>query len=640
MPLIPLKLPAGINCDGTDFENSGTWRDGNLIRWVSGSLRPVGGWQLRNAAVQASNYAYDTETYGSGYYGGQQDMGEPPRAIIGWSDNSGDARIVIGSANILYSINENQQAFDITPTAIGGSVDLAAGNVDASVNVGYGGGFYGTGYWGVPRPNSGTFLEATTWALDTWGEYLLACSSSDGRIFEWQLNTGVDPQVVANAPTDNGSIMVTEERFVFAFGGKKSGEAVRNPRRVMWCDREDNTEWTPVATNEAGDIELQTQGEIMCGLRIRGRTLILTNEDAHLATYQGAPYVYGFERAGTACGVIGRKAAVQAKEGAFWMGHSSFFMFDGSHAQKINCPITDHIFTDVNYNQASKTYAVHNNKFGEVWWFYPSGDVKENDSYVCYNYAENYWTHGKLPRTCGMDSGVFDTPIWAGVRGNLYSHEFGHRHEDVDGTYYAPYVESNPISLGNGDQVMRVTDLIPDENTQGNVRLFFKTRFHPNDEERTYGAFDPSNPTSVRFTGRQMRMRIEAAVEFDLLHAALNNAAALKNPEKGLFAWTFIESDGTVNVATTVAQATTYSATGRALGDITNTGTVTTDDADVYQAWLDGTLTDPDQKLYIEDTLNQYMLDNETTYAAYLYRNATDWRVGTMRVEATAGGRR
>jgi hypothetical protein len=62
--------------------------------------------------------------------------------------------------------------------------------------------------------------------------------------------------------------------------------------------------------------------------------------------------------------------------------------------------------------------------------------------------------------------------------------------------------------LGNGDQVMQVTELIPDEQTQGQVTTTFKTRFHPNDTERSYGPYTMANPTSVRFTGRQVRMRI------------------------------------------------------------------------------------------------------------------------------------
>jgi hypothetical protein len=502
MALLPLKLPAGIFRNGTEFENPNSWRNGSLVRWVSGSLRPVGGWLLRNAAIQASNRAFGSGFFGSSYYGGQQSMGEPPRGMIAWTDNSSDSRVVVGAANLLYSINENQQAFDITPPTLG------VGYVSAANNVGFGGNYYGTSIYGKPRPNSGTLMECTTWSLDTWGEYLLACASTDGTIWEWQLNTGADPVALANAPTDNGAMIVTEERFVFALGGKYSGEPTANPRRVAWCDREDNTEWTASATNEAGDFILQSPGQIMTALRVRGRTLILTDEDAHLATYQGPPYVYGFERAGTSCGVLARKAAVTAKEGAFWMGKSAFFMFNGTSAQKIECPVTDYVFDDINYNQGCKIYAVHNNKFGEVWWFYPSGSSLENDRYVSYNYIENYWNIGTITRTSGVDAGVFDTPIWSDFDGNLYSHEFGHQHQDKDGTYYTPFIESNPISLGNGDQVMKVNNLIPDEQSQGDVQLEFDTRFHPNDTQRTYGPYNPSNPTSVRFTGRQVRMRI------------------------------------------------------------------------------------------------------------------------------------
>ena len=54
-----------------------------------------------------------------------------------------------------------------------------------------------------------------------------------------------------------------------------------------------------------------------------------------------------------------------------------------------------------------------------------------------------------------------------------------------------------------------MTEVITDEKTQGDVDLKFKSRFHPNDTERTFGPYNPSNPTSVRFTGRQVKMRVE-----------------------------------------------------------------------------------------------------------------------------------
>ena len=56
---------------------------------------------------------------------------------------------------------------------------------------------------------------------------------------------------------------------------------------------------------------------------------------------------------------------------------------------------------------------------------------------------------------------------------------------------------------------MKVTKLIPDELNQGDVKVTFKTRFNPNDTETSHGSFSLSNPTSVRFSGRQIRIRVE-----------------------------------------------------------------------------------------------------------------------------------
>ena len=62
---------------------------------------------------------------------------------------------------------------------------------------------------------------------------------------------------------------------------------------------------------------------------------------------------------------------------------------------------------------------------------------------------------------------------------------------------------------------MKVTSLIPDEGTQGDVTVTFKTRFYPNGAETSFGPYSTANPTSVRFTGRQVRIRIDAARSAD-----------------------------------------------------------------------------------------------------------------------------
>ena len=71
------------------------------------------------------------------------------------------------------------------------------------------------------------------------------------------------------------------------------------------------------------------------------------------------------------------------------------------------------------------------------------------------------------------------------------------------------FAETGPVSIGNGEKIMQVTNLIPDEKTQGDVNLSFKSRFYPNATDSSPGPFTPSNPTSVRFSGRQIRMRVD-----------------------------------------------------------------------------------------------------------------------------------
>lgn len=302
-----------------------------------------------------------------------------------------------------------------------------------------------------------------------------------------------------NAPTGNLGVVVTEERIVFALG------AGNNPRKVQWCDIEDNTAWTPTVSNQAGDIELQTAGQIMQGIRTRGQVLILTDIDAHSARYSGPPFVYGFQRVGTACGAISRMAAVDTDAGVFWMGQRGFFRFDGNVVQEMPCDVFDHVFGELQDRNKSKTWAFNNLEFGEVWWFYQSeaqNDTGEIDKYVAYDYKENHWHIGSLSRTAGAPRGVFRNAFMVDST-DVYHHE-------VAGTgATGMFAETGPIQLGNGDNIMHVTQMIADERTKGDVQLKFKTRFYPNGDETEHGPFDPATPTGLRLAGRQLKMRIE-----------------------------------------------------------------------------------------------------------------------------------
>jgi hypothetical protein len=586
MALVPLKLKAGFYRNGTEFDASNRWRDGSLVRWRDGSLRPIGGWQSFKDGFSAN----------------------PIRGAHAWESNNGTAYFAAGSHDKLTAMTGAGTTYDITPAT------MSTGREDAAQNLGFGGSFYGTGYFGTQRPATGTYSEATSWSLDNFGEYLVGVHYDTGTLVEWQLGSSAVAAPVANAPTNNLGLVVTEERFIFLLGAGGS------PRTVSWCDFEDNTLWTAASTNQAGSQILQTSGQIMQGVRTRGQTLIITDNSAFTARYVGPPYIYSFAKVGSACGAVSRMSAVDTDMGAFWMGQKGFFTFDGNSVRELPCEVHDYIFDDINVNQQSKIWGFSNTEFSEVWWFYPSENSLEIDRYVAYDLLENHWLIGNLSRTGGVPRGVFRTPIMGGElaetitynvtvaddsgnkyyisdhsgsaptltlkKGNTYKFDQSDATNDThplqfsttsDGThgggtayttgvtvvgtagtagsyvqivvsdstpstlyYYCSnhsgmggtanviepvvlynheqglnydsgsvFCETGPISIGNGDQVARVTEVIPDELTQGDVDLKFKTRFYPNDTETTHGPFNPSNPTSLRFTGRQMRMRVE-----------------------------------------------------------------------------------------------------------------------------------
>lgn len=482
MDLLALNVPPGVVRHGTDSQSEGRWRDVNFVRWTNGVLHPIGGWeQVSGVQITGSRVC---------------------RGAHSWRTNAGIPYIATGTYDKLYVLDGGGTLTDITPAT------FTSGNLNADENLSYGGKDYGEEAYGVARTSDGQTLGPTTWTLDNWGEDLVACSSFDKRILYWEGDVADDAATITASsglvPTGNTGIIVTAERFLFALG------ADGNPRKIQWCDREDLTDWQPAVTNEAGDIELQTNGRIVCAEKVRGRTLILTDTDAHVATYQGPPTVYGFQRVASACGVVAPLVSTSISGMAFWMGESSFYMYNGSTVTPLPCDVHDYVFKDINHEEIEAAFCVPNQQNHEIWWFYPAAGSLENNRYVVFDYAENHWSIGTLGRSAGVDSGVFDNPRYIDDSGYFYRHEKGFNHGNA-----SAYAETGPIRINQGNKVVKVNSVIPEEGTRGEADLYFKTRLYPNDTETTHGPYTTANPTDVRFTGRQVRVKVEGEVGAD-----------------------------------------------------------------------------------------------------------------------------
>jgi hypothetical protein len=526
---VPLQFAPGVFKQGTKYQAKGHWFHANLVRWYEGTMGPIGGW-AKNKSVAGAALSISGKA----------------RGMLGWKDDANQAWMAIGtSPGKLYEYL-NQTVTDITP------VDLVTGNADGafSNNGGWGDGFWADvtdpDEWGFSL-GAATLLPADTWQIDNYGAFPVASFTADGRIFVQKLD-GAAATAIPGAPIGCRGVLVTPERFLVAIGGTGAFGEAASVRRVRWATQESGlvnaADWTPSTTTSAGQFDLTTKGELMAGRRTRRQSVLWTSVDVYAMTFVGGGAVYAFEQLGDNCGAISPNSMVSIGDVVFWMSNAKkFFVYDGA-LQALNCDVLDYVFQNLDSTQAAKVYAVTNTLFNEILWFYPTSDNKdalgnptqENTAYVAYNYKDKTWAIGNLGRASGIDRGIFGQPQYVSADPTdpanptttyLYQHEFGFDHTGAG----VPFAESGPGELKDisgeplGFDIMRVQKYIPDEKTFGAVSAlndgnqlgslqmtFYRSRF-PDEVEKTVGPIQAANPTNLRFSTRNIRVRVDEIVQ-------------------------------------------------------------------------------------------------------------------------------
>ena len=400
---------------------------------------------------------------------GPVDLDEVVRGMKAWKTNANGPRLGLGTPTKLYVVGQGTLT-DITPAG------FTTGDADASQSsANYNSGAYGTGLYGVGDEAQDVLIEAATWQMDNYGEDLVAVAIQDGALYYWDSSAGGAAAALTNAPTGNVGVVVTPERFVVALG------AGGDPRYIRWADQDDRTDWTlGDESNVAGDHNLSTDGEILAARRSRRETLIWTTVGLHSMQYIGGTFVYGFKELGANCGAVSRRSMAVVDGTAVWMGPRGFWLYDG-FVKPIASDVADYVFNDINRTQISKVHAEVRSAFGEIWFYYPSGNSTENNRYVVYNYHHGFMYVGNLARTAGVDQGVFANPISADPNGVVYQHEAGNSYLDQNGVALVPSATSGPVELGEGDAILEATNIIPDENTLGGVNITLLSALTPTD---------------------------------------------------------------------------------------------------------------------------------------------------------------
>ena len=186
--------------------------------------------------------------------------------------------------------------------------------------------------------------------------------------------------------------------------------------------------------------------------------------------FLGPPYTFGVSAVSEKITIQSPNSAIAVDDVVYWMGANEFYVYQGS-VQRVPCTVRDYVFNDFNFDQAEKVISGVNSEHSEIWWFYPSANFDDQDSYqnedinryVIYNYQEQTWSIGTLNRTAWMDRGLYTFPIAAGTDGHLYEHERGFDDGSTSPARpIAAFIESSPFDVGEGDRFMFIKKLIPD----------------------------------------------------------------------------------------------------------------------------------------------------------------------------------
>ena len=173
--------------------------------------------------------------------------------------------------------------------------------------------------------------------------------------------------------------------------------------------------------------------KIVKGLPVRGGSnapsglfwsldsLIRVSYTPTTVTISGSPetFYWRYDIISSQSSIMSSQCVIEYDGIYYWIGVDRFLLYNGVVKEIKNTFNQNYFFDNLNYAQQQKVYANKVPRFGEIWWYFPSGNSEECNDAIIYNVREDCWydAGGSLGarRTAGFFSQVFHYPINAGA---------------------------------------------------------------------------------------------------------------------------------------------------------------------------------------------------------------------------------
>lgn len=556
--VVILQVGAGIQRDGTQFA-SPSYVDGKWVRFQYGKPRKMGGYNasflnasgisrgMIMSADNGINYVI------SGYSAG----------IERWTTDNDDA---IGSGptpiTSSYSTSANTLwQFDIGYDALGNGLNNLIAHpgqnlydISSTVNTRP---LYGQ-FTGTTLTNVGVFTAsgtttngsptvtfATTIAAIGAGVSVSGTGIPANTTVVSALTVGgVWTATLSNNATASGTVTLTFDNNISVSGGVVMLFpylfVYGNNGLIQNCSAGNFNDWVSADAN-ANNI---SSTKVVKGLPLRGGTtspagLFWTLDSVVRVTY--APQTIGnteiywrYDLITQQSSIISSQCVIEYDGLFYWAGTDRFLVYNGIVQEVPNKQNFNYFFDNLNYAQRQKVWVSKVPRWGEIWWFFPSGTSTECNDAVIYNVRENCWYDAGQAlgarRSAGVFSEVFTKPIWGGIDQNtdgkytLWQHEKGTNQiytTNVDAI--ESYFETNVIGaygglVGSVEQAgenlwTRLERIEPDfvQSGQMNVTITGKGYADDVDVQSNPYPFDPTTlKVDMKEQRREMRLRFSS----------------------------------------------------------------------------------------------------------------------------------
>jgi hypothetical protein len=326
-------------------------------------------------------------------------------------------------------------------TAITADFQISVGNDNASLGNGWGAGTWSRGAWGSGSPTP-VVNPQRDWFLQNFDNDLVA-NIRNGVIYYWQYASGttvratplatttIDGIAPADVPDQAMQILVSQnDKHLIAFGCTPFGASAPtfDPLLIRFASQDQPNVWTPLVTNSAGFLRVSRGSAIVCAVATRQEILVFTEGTLNSLQFLGTTDVFGLQELSDNISILSPRSVVTVNNTAYWMGHDKFYAY-GGRVETLPCPIRNHVFQNLNYDQADQIVSGTNEGYNEVWWFYPTADSQVNNAYVIYNHLERIWYYGTIDRTAWSDSSLREYP------------------QAVTGTYFTGFISGTTLTV-------------------------------------------------------------------------------------------------------------------------------------------------------------------------------------------------